>query len=98
MPIRSLKSNILRESYGHFTKTVILSFPLRFFFCDKNFDRIKSDGHYGLKLKTFVFSLNMAKLGHIIYQNLWKCRLGSNGGVCFYPGGHFCKLPPKALI
>ena len=40
----------------------------------------------------------MAKEGHIIYQNLWKHQLRSNGEVYFYLGGHFCKLPPKILI
>ena len=86
-----MKSDILRESYGHFTRKVFFSF----FFCDENFDRIKIDGHHGLKLKALSFPLNMDKLGHIIYQNLWKHQPESNDEVYFYLGGHFRKLPLK---
>ena len=63
MPIRTLKSNILRESYGRFTKTIFYHFHCDFyffyffyFFCDEIFDSIKFDDNHGLKLKNYFIS------------------------------------------
>ena len=61
MPIRTLKSDILRESYGCFTKTFFLPFSVWFFifyfFSDENSDGIKFDDHHELKpKKSFISS------------------------------------------
>ena len=60
MPVRTLKSDILRKFCGHFTKTAFLPFSLQFlffyFFGDENSDGIKFDGNHGLKLKNSFIS------------------------------------------